>query len=39
MPVIASKLATTSDAFQANRARMLELIATLRALEARTRDA
>jgi len=39
MPVIASKLATSSDAFQANRARMLELIATLRALEARTRDA
>ncbi|HEY5636685.1 MAG TPA: carboxyl transferase domain-containing protein [Burkholderiales bacterium] len=36
MPAIESKLAVAGDAFSANRARMLELIGHLRALEART---
>ena len=37
MPAIQSKLDPASDAFQGNRARMLELIARLRMLEERTR--
>ena len=38
MPAIQSKLDTGSDAFQRNRARMLELIGRLRALEARASE-
>ena len=37
MPAIQSKLDPAGDAFQANRARMLELVARLRSLEERTR--
>ena len=39
MPAIASKLDTSGEAFQRNRARMLALIAQLRALETRASDA
>ena len=39
MPTIQSKLSTTSEAFAANRAHHLGLIARLRSLEARTREA
>jgi len=38
MPAIQSRLDASSDAFQANRARMLELIGRFRALEQRSRD-
>ena len=38
MPAIQSKLDPASDAFQANRQRMLELVARLRSIEKRTRD-
>ncbi len=38
MPAIQSRLDPASDAFQANRQRMLQLVARLRALEKRTRD-
>src|SRR5258706_16087307 len=37
MPAVQSKLDTSSEAFAANRTRMLELIARLRHLEERTR--
>ena len=37
MPAIQSKIDTSSEAFQSNRSRMLELIGRLRALEERTR--
>jgi geranyl-CoA carboxylase beta subunit len=39
MPAIESRLVSSDAAFQANRAHMLELIESLRGLEARTRDA
>jgi len=39
MPVIESRLTTSSETFQANRAHMHALLDSLRALEARTRDA
>ncbi|MBM3367210.1 MAG: acyl-CoA carboxylase subunit beta [Betaproteobacteria bacterium] len=38
MPAIQSRLDPASDAFQANRQRMLELVARLRSLEQRTRE-
>ena len=38
MPAIQSKLDTSSEAFEGNRKRMLELVAKFRALEQRTRD-
>ena len=38
MPVLETKIDRESQAFQRNRARMLQLIERLRALEARTRD-
>ena len=38
MPAIQSKLDPSSEAFQANRSRMLELVSRLRQLEQRTRD-
>jgi geranyl-CoA carboxylase beta subunit len=37
MPAIQSKIDTSSESFQGNRARMLELVSRLRALESRTR--
>ena len=39
MPAIASKLDTSGEAFQHNRARMLALVAQLRSLEARAAEA
>ncbi|HSH07765.1 MAG TPA: acyl-CoA carboxylase subunit beta [Burkholderiales bacterium] len=39
MPLIESKLLPASETFQANRSHMLALLETLRALEARTREA
>ena len=38
MPAIQSKIDTSSETFQSNRARMLELVAYLRRLESRTRQ-
>ena len=38
MPAIQSKIDTSSEAFQSNRKRMLELVSFLRGLEKRTRD-
>ena len=38
MPAIQSKIDTSSEAFQGNRKRMLELVSFLRGLEKRTRD-
>jgi geranyl-CoA carboxylase beta subunit len=38
MPVLESRIVPHSDAFQQNRAALLELVAQLRGLEARTRD-
>src|SRR4029079_4957252 len=38
MPAIQSKIDTSSEAFQGNRKRMLELVSFLRNLEKRTRD-
>ena len=38
MPAILSKLDTSSEAFQGNRTRMLELVSKLRGLEKRTRE-
>ena len=38
MPAIQSKLDTSSETFQSNRKRMLELVARLRGLEKRTRE-
>lgn len=38
MPVLESRIVPQSDAFQQNRAALLELVAQLRGLEARTRD-
>src|SRR5262245_37820057 len=37
MPAIQSKIDTSSEAFQSNRKRMLELVSVFRDLEARTR--